>query len=208
MRLMLVRHGQSEANLKHLLQGQSQGALTPLGQAQAERLAQALKVMSFDLILSSDLARARDTARTIAETTGVPLEFSAALREWHVGWLDGQPQATLPQHLVDGGLSIIDFKPAGGESLRKVNQRAEAFLAELVELHPDKTLLLCSHGDFIRMLLASLLRQTLEEALTIKLDNTSLTILERESSGIWKLKSLNNTDHLLPLTTKIRSVEP
>jgi broad specificity phosphatase PhoE len=208
MRLMLVRHGQSEANLKHRLQGQSQGILTPLGLTQAQRLAQALKVMPFDLILSSDLVRARDTARTIAETTGVPLEFSAPLREWNVGELDGQPQANLQLRLADTGFSIVDFKPAGGESLRQVNQRAAAFLAELVELYPDKTLLLCSHGDFIRMLLASLLRQTLEEALTIKLDNTSLTILEREGSGHWRLESLNNTDHLLPLTIKIRSVEP
>lgn len=196
MRLMIVRHGQSQANVAHLLQGQSHGALTAVGRTQAGRLAQTLSQTPFDLILSSDLARAQETARIIAQATGVPLEVTAALREWHVGELDGQPQAVLKQVLAGPSLPELDFKPAGGESLRELWQRAAAFLTYLVERYPDKTVLLCSHGDFIRMLLGHLLGQEIEEAAKLKLDNTSLTVLEDDGQGRWVLKTVNNTDHL------------
>ncbi|MCB0153336.1 MAG: histidine phosphatase family protein [Anaerolineae bacterium] len=196
MRLMIVRHGQSQANVAHLLQGQSQGTLTAIGRAQAERLSQSLSQTPFDLILSSDLARAQETARIIARATGVPLELTTALREWHVGELDGQPQAILKQVLAGASLPELDFKPAGGESLRELWQRAAAFLSQLVERYPEKTVLLCSHGDFIRMLLGHLLGQEIEEAVKRKLDNTALTILEDDGQGHWVLETVNNTDHL------------
>lgn len=198
MRLILVRHGESEANIQGILQGQSPGALTAKGRAQAQKLADRLRQVPFDLIISSDLQRASETARMIAETTGVPLELSPQLREWNVGRFDGRP----PAYFLAAMRRVTppsDFKPPGGESQRELARRAASFLNQLVEIYPTQTILLCSHGDFLKMLLSLMRRQEIGEAAHLHLDNTSVTMFRLDEQEGWVIEMLNNTDHLTEL---------
>ncbi|MBT3406222.1 histidine phosphatase family protein [Candidatus Woesearchaeota archaeon] len=86
MRLILTRHGQTEENVKRILQGHMPGKLTPLGIEQAKKLASRLKDENIDAIYSSDLARTADTTKEIAKFhPDVPVFYVAELREGDLG---------------------------------------------------------------------------------------------------------------------------
>lgn len=156
----LVRHGQSEWNLRRLTQGQtSHPPLTPLGSAQAEMAAD---LIASDLatsqhrvsrLLTSDLTRAVQTAEVIGARLGLTPEPQPQLREQHLGRLEGMSYEetwAVAEHLdwIDPEAPI-----EGGESVMTVRRR----MSHVVNgLDPDKVHVLVSHGDSIRMLLAEL----------------------------------------------------
>ncbi|MEJ2267962.1 MAG: histidine phosphatase family protein [Nanoarchaeota archaeon] len=82
MKLIIVRHGETEENLKKIWQGHLQGKLTKKGIEQAKKLANRLKDEKLDVIFSSDLDRASDTAKEIAKFhSEVPIYLVEDLRE-------------------------------------------------------------------------------------------------------------------------------
>lgn len=89
MRLVLVRHGQSEGNARNVIQGHLDFGLTELGLKQAQATAQRLAGQRFDRILTSPLLRATATAELIAAATGAPVEPEPALREYALGHVAG-----------------------------------------------------------------------------------------------------------------------
>lgn len=89
MRLVLVRHGQSEGNARNLVQGHLDFGLTELGLKQAEATARRLAGERFDRILTSPLLRASATAELIGAATGAPVEPEPALREYGIGHVAG-----------------------------------------------------------------------------------------------------------------------
>ena len=196
-RLIWVRHGQTDANVSHILQGQSEGTLTETGRKQARQLARHLGDFEIDHLITSDLRRAKETAQFIADEKNIPLEFSEMAREWNVGHLDGQPAAALEDAFQMAKVPKTDYKPEDGESLNDLRDRAQKFCQQIVQDHDSKRVLICSHGDFIRMSFGFLLDRSIEESLTIELQNCSYSILENDHSGQWHLKSLNNSAHLL-----------
>src|SRR2546427_11702585 len=80
-----VRHGESEGNAARIFTGQSDSPLTGRGRRQAAAVADELAKVKFDRIVSSDLARSRDTAEVIAKRRGIPVEVVKDLREIDVG---------------------------------------------------------------------------------------------------------------------------
>jgi broad specificity phosphatase PhoE len=190
LRLILVRHGQTDANLYRVLQGQSDGPLNPTGLQQADRLAQCLKDFAIDQILSSPLRRAGETAAAIARYHDLPVKTEVLLREWNCGVLDGLPAEAFQKMLKEyhGPLSL--FRPEGGETLAEVRQRAAEFLGQLTASHEGQTVLACSHGDFMRALMSLLQQIDLEQASEIFFANASYTILESQN-GRWTLIELN-----------------
>src|SRR5690349_6865123 len=84
MILLLARHGETDDNARLIFQGQGGGSLNARGRAQAERLAARL-VSSLDVIVSSDLTRARETAEEVARATHVEIVFDQKIREVDVG---------------------------------------------------------------------------------------------------------------------------
>lgn len=123
MRLLLIRHGQSRANVEGVLQGATPGELTSLGRWQAAEVADRLAAAAPDLIVSSDLRRARDTAEAIAVATDRPVEEDARLREWDVGAYDGLHPDELLAAAARAGLPLEAFAPPGGERLLDVAVR-------------------------------------------------------------------------------------
>jgi len=190
-RLILVRHGQTEANLNCFLQGQSDGDLTKIGKQQAENLAQYLKRMKFDRILSSDLKRAKDTASAIAKYHNITVEVKPIIREWNCGKLDGLPAEELFKALEKSEQLLPDFRPEEGETLKEVQKRALKFLHEIENDFGGMNVVVCSHGDFLRMLISVLTHKSIKEANDIHLGNTSYSIFERRDQQ-WNIIAVNN----------------
>lgn len=144
LELWLVRHGETDWNRRHLLQGWVDTPLNSTGRRQARALARTLAGSSFAGVWSSDLVRAVETARL---AHGEPIR-SEALRELDFGDIQGLDWQGLAPPIREGMLAFDDFAAPGGESHRQMEDRVVAFLDGLSEgVH-----LIFTHGGVIRML--------------------------------------------------------
>jgi 2,3-bisphosphoglycerate-dependent phosphoglycerate mutase len=190
LRLFLVRHGETDANLNHLIQGTSDGPLNQTGIAQAARLGQFLKNVHLDHIHASDLKRAVDTASMIAGFHNLKVKVDLRLREWDCGVLDGMPAAVFLNMIKETHKPISLFTPPGGETIQEVTKRAESYLADLKAQHMGEAVLLCAHGDIMRMLFSSMLNIGADQANAIYFNNASYSVLEFNGES-WKLLASN-----------------
>ncbi len=188
--LILIRHGQTESNLKKLLQGQSDGALTEAGREQARAVAAVLKDKAIDKVISSPLVRAKDTAEEIARCHDLPVVVDPILREWHCGKLDGLPAEALFAARERAGLPLAEFRPEGGETLIEVQGRAGRFLDVVENEYDGLRVVVCSHGDFLRMLISLLLEISIEEANKIHLENAAYSSFVKEGNK-WVNRKMN-----------------
>jgi len=180
LRLILTRHGQTDANVNHRLQGQSDGQLNALGRQEAARLSKAL-----------NLVRARDTAATIAIHHGLSVITTPLAREWNCGDWDGRPAEEFIEIVRNLTIPLSQLRPPGGETLIEVQERACSFVNDIAEKYPGKTVLLCSHGDFLRMVISVLMDKTIEEAnSTYRMENASYSVFELED-GAWRMVAFN-----------------
>lgn len=142
--LWLVRHGETDWNLNHLLQGWVDTPLNRTGRRQAGELADRLRGRIFTGVWSSDLARAVETARlAYGEPTQDP-----ALRELDFGDIQGSSWQGLSPRMRSSMIAFDGFAAPGGESHQQMEERVVMFLAGLAGgLH-----LVFTHGGVIRML--------------------------------------------------------
>lgn len=153
LRLRLVRHGQSRWNAAGLLQGQTAHVgLTDLGHRQAWALAEHLTGHAVDALVTSDLARAMQTADAVAAITGLAARRDRRLREQCHGVFEGRPVAAL----ADPTAPV-----AGGESLADVCDRTESLLRSCLRGQP-RDVVLVTHGETIRAALTVLCGRTPE----------------------------------------------
>jgi broad specificity phosphatase PhoE len=190
LRLVLVRHGQTDANLNHMLQGQSDGELNVTGRQQVEELGRHLKDFRIDQIIASPMRRAQDTAVAIARQHQLKVKTTPLIVEWNCGVLDGVSAEVFRKKLQESNVPLSSFRPEGGETLLEVRQRAASFLSDLTTNYQDQTVLACSHGDFMRALVSLLLQISIEEASGIYFDNASYSILDFEN-GNWNPVAMN-----------------
>lgn len=149
MRLLLVRHGLSEWNATGRWQGWADPPLTDLGRQQA--LAAARGVGAVDVLVASDLQRARETAEIIGESVGMgPVLVDEGLRERHVGEYTGLTRAEIEERWPGALASYAD--PPGGETRDEVVARVLDVISRLAEAHPGADVLAVSHGGIIRYL--------------------------------------------------------
>jgi len=150
--IFLVRHGESDWNVARRTQGQAaHPRLTEVGRAQARAVADALFAelgpAAVTTIVSSDLARAVQTAEIIAGVTGAGVRTDPRLREQSLGTLEG---LGYEESLAAGSAldwSDPDVRPGGGESPREVAARMTAALSDLPQ---ESITVVVSHGDAIR----------------------------------------------------------
>jgi broad specificity phosphatase PhoE len=147
-----VRHGESEGNAARIFTGHSDSPLTARGRRQAATVADELAKVKFDRIVSSDLARSRDTAEVIAKRRGIPVEVVPELREINVGERTGKTfdeTAGMPGWNDDGFVAW-----PGGETLDQVLTRTLGAIERLTRESPGKTILIVGHGGVNRILLS------------------------------------------------------
>jgi probable phosphoglycerate mutase len=156
--LYFVRHGQSEANVAHVISNRGRvHGLTALGREQAAQTAAALGDAGVSRIFSSPLLRAEQTAAILSEAWGVPYEITDALREYDCGVLEGQsdPLSWDRHHAVwERWMNHGDFdaRADGGESYRDIEARFVPFIHGLTAAYGDQdtALALVSHGGTLR----------------------------------------------------------
>ncbi len=186
----LVRHGRTAWNAEGRIQGQTDIPLNEEGIRQAEALARRLagEERMWDAVVSSDLMRARDTARIMADKLQIPLlEGDSRLRELAFGEAEGMTEAE--RHAKWG----IDWRKhaAGVEADAVVRARGLDALRQWQEEHPERKLLVVSHGGFLAQLIAELCAGLEDQYL----NNLSYSILQLQD-GQWQPSLYNCTIHL------------
>lgn len=187
MKLIIVRHGETEENQKGIIQGHLPGKLNELGIAQAKKLAIRLKDEKIDAIYSSDLARASDTTNEIARYhSNIPINFVTELREKDQGSITGK------------NLKEIDWsKPRDTEKKEMMAKRAQSILNEVYEQYKNGTVLFISHGGLIKILTALINKIPLDETKNLPSNsNASISIFEIREDGDHKIILSNSVEHL------------
>ncbi len=196
--ICLVRHGESVSNASGIWQGQGDSALSDRGRAQAEALARALDGEHFDRMLSSDLRRASDTARTL----GRPVQADARWRELDVGAWEGLTMEQVAERFPEQIVAMRERRPVaigGGESWPQAFARVDAAMADLRASLPNGgRAIVFAHGGLIAGFVAGLMgaRDRFPWPLG-PIRNTACTRLRFDDTGV-QLMVHNDDTHLGP----------
>jgi probable phosphoglycerate mutase len=153
--LIVMRHGETDWNRQHRFQGQIDVPLNAAGLAQAQRLAQRLTDEPFDVVVASDLMRARTTAEVAA--AGHTIVCEPLWREQSFGVLEGLDAPTIierhPQLWASWLQHNADYAlPGGGESVRMFHTRVLGALQRVVQRHRGARVAVFTHGGVLDML--------------------------------------------------------
>lgn len=207
--ILLLRHGQTDANASGTLQGHLPTPLNLTGLRQANLLAARLAAMHppVDLIISSDLPRATQTAGPIASACGLPMVTDSAWRERAFGLLEGKPVSNRAMWEAASG----EIEPPGAEPTADMHARVLAALLALPQKHRDKEVIaVVTHGGPIRSILKMLHDGRIDATrgprpLEIPpIANCSILSLlaRRYRDGIrWRISSINDVSHLGEMVT-------
>ncbi|AOS62462.1 histidine phosphatase family protein [Actinoalloteichus hymeniacidonis] len=194
-RLVLWRHGETGHNAEGRLQGHLDTELTERGRAQARRAAPELVRFEPEVVVTSDLRRAADTASAFHLITGVKTQTDTRLRETHMGDWEGLTSVEI-EEAWPGLLSKWRDDPTqptpNGETRIQVADRAASVVADLDKEYSG-TVLLCAHGGLITTLTGRLLGLDLPHWLQLGgIGNCHWTVLERRADDIvWRLRQYN-----------------
>lgn len=195
LRLYIARHGETDWNVLHRLQGWTDRPLNETGRRQAVELAETLKGIRLEAIYSSTLSRSRDTARTVAGGTMMVTSLDG-LRERNYGHYQGGSD-TAPEYLRrsnDWADRLDD-----GESLNQLLARARDSLAQIRREHPAGNVLIVAHRITNQMLLRALLDLGPEQTVKIVQDNDEVYLVEIDPGAkprLWKLIRTKNLGDL------------
>lgn len=200
MRLLLIRHGETDWNATLRYQGQGGVPLNAQGRAQARRAGGRLARYGAGALYTSDIIRAAETAAIIGEQTGLRPQPMPELREIDVGQWEGLTPEELyrrfPDHMREYERDPARTVRLGGESYAQLQERALRAMNTILERHPgDQTVLAVSHGGTIRALLCHVIGLDLIHFGRLWLDNGSLSELRHGSNG-WRLVRLNDAAHI------------
>jgi probable phosphoglycerate mutase len=201
--VILCRHGESEGNRERRFGGQGPTPLTVNGRAQALATGQALARTGVDLIYTSDLPRAAETAALISQAMGVTPEATTALRERSVGQLTGLTFDEARIRFPEGYAALLrrdlEVSPPGGESVADCRLRAVTFLGQALARHQGARILLVSHYVTLHMLIrhvVGLEGSAIGSSVAFQVDNCALHRLEWIEASTWKVVALNERAHL------------
>lgn len=197
--LLLVRHALCEP-VGHVLAGRSPGVLlNAAGRLQAERLADHLGSTPLDLVVSSPLERARETAATIAARHGAAVETDDRLNEIDVGDWSGRALASLAgdPHWQRFNRVRSTTRPPNGETMLEVQARAALALERVCDRIPQGRVVLVSHLDVLRALLCHLVGIPLDHFGRLELAPASLSVVA-VGEGEPRLLSMNGVIGTVP----------
>jgi broad specificity phosphatase PhoE len=196
MKLILVRHGETEWNVRHRVQGEADIPLNRKGLGQARKVGLRLKSEQIDIIYSSSMKRARQTTNAIVKFHKVPVVYSDMIRERRFGKLGGLPSEEYRRIREQSGLPFHLYRPPGGENYVDLQKRVRRFLATIKKKHGKLTVLVVSHGGIIRTTIATLTQRPLASVHEIEQHNTAVNVIELKPGSPPKVHYLNSTEHL------------
>lgn len=146
----IMRHGQTEMNAARKVHGQIDSPLSPEGVAQVEKAASELAKHHIDLIISSDLGRAKQTAEIVAKATGADVIYNEALRERNYGSAEGMDLDNLSNHF--GGRRSYNERYVDEETYQEVEDRVWPVFEEYRKTHRAKNVVVVAHSGVMRTL--------------------------------------------------------
>ncbi len=196
-RLLLVRHGQTSANVDHVWHGHTDTPLTDLGQEQAHKLGGYFHnyLPEIDLIFSSPLQRARLTAGQIAKAGGHDIQFDPRLMEFGAGEFEGKSFQELKNDhgFLDKMIEDEHHRAPGGESRAEVTERFVEAVDGFLMTHPGKNIVVVAHGLAIAFGLSHWINKDRSKWRDYQLSNTSVTEICPINA---EMKFFDRTDHL------------
>ena len=158
-KFLLIRHGESTHNNAKIFTGQIDAALSPRGEREAHTVCRyVLEHYPVDAVYASDLQRAMNTVRGIAEEKNLPLQTNCNLRELNVGEWGGKGYTEISAKYTENYRLFHENSwenaPAGGENYSQLYVRVSNALFRIAAAHPDQTVVIGTHGGVIRTLLA------------------------------------------------------
>lgn len=204
-RLIFIRHGESEANLRDQFAGDFDAALTERGRAQAECTAEALKDTQIDIAYASDLQRAYQTGEIIARPHGLSVIPDPGLREIRGGDWEGVTFSDIARLYPDDWAcwrrDLVNSRCTCGESVMELAARIRAACERIARREEGKTVLIATHATPIRAM------QTVWQGLPPEainsvpwVSNASISIVDFEN-GEWTPAVIGEDGHLAALKT-------
>lgn len=197
-KFFITRHGQTNWNKLLKIQGQEDVELNEIGIEQAKKLAKKLSKEKIDIIYTSDLKRSYQTAKIISDTIKTDIIIDKNLREICFGCWQG---LTLSDIKKDFNKEYIIWRTEphklnlpGAEKLIEVQERMIKLIDKALQSN-YQNILIVSHGTAIKALILGILDIDLAKYNSIRIDNTSLTVIEYHSTGP-VIRLLNDTCHL------------
>jgi len=199
-KLLVIRHGQSVANLQDIFAGHLDSPLTELGRKQAEITAEYIAAnYSVDAVYTSDLCRAAAVGQAVSAATGAKLTRTESLREIRAGGWEGVEFDDLRRNWPSFQVWLKDIGNAacdGGETVAQLQKRIIAAVQQIAEDHPEQTVVLTTHATAIRVLQCYCEGKPLSQARDVPwVANTSITEITYEK-GAFSVVRANGTDHL------------
>ncbi len=200
-KIYLIRHGQTDYNLKGFVQGSGVDSdLNQTGRDQAARFFNLYKDIPFKKVYTSLLKRSIQSVQSFIEL-GIPHESYEGLNEINWGNKDGK-EVTMGDNTFYWGMvkkwrdGEVDFKPEGGESPLDLQIKQQKVMDIILSKTDEDIILICMHGRAMRILLSTILHQDLRLMDTFQHENLGLYILEY-SEGNFTVKKANDRQHLL-----------
>lgn len=195
-RIIVVRHGQTISNSEHKFDGQQDTPLSLLGRKQIDELSKKLKTIKFDLIVSSPLSRARNTANAIAKGQNYEksVDIEASFMEIDCGDCTGLSRREIEQKysdLVNEWQLNTDPRFPGGENMEDVEKRAIKSFINIAENNKGKTILITGHGTLNRAIIGYLLQIPYGLRFNITQKNCAVNEIIYKDINKFKIEVLN-----------------
>ena len=206
--IVLIRHGQSMANLNMLFAGHFDADLSELGRAQAELTAEEVtKRFKIDRIYSSDLLRAYNTAVPISKKSGIEIIPDKMLREIFAGEWEGRSFDEISEVYKEDFFvwrnDIGNSRCTGGESTREVGERMLAAMRRIAHDNDGKTVVVATHAAAIRALMAICSGKDFSVMKEIPfVTNASYSVLEVNGDSL-AFVEVSRAEHLKEMCTKL-----
>ncbi len=204
MTIYFIRHGQTEYNIRGIVQGSGiDSELNEVGRQQAQAFYDYYKDVEFDLIIGSALQRTHQTlAPFVNNHPTIPFEKTALINEINWGVHEGQKyqpwmKGNYEKLIQEWNIGNFDASLEEGESARSLADRLQKFLDDLVQ-RKAKTVLVCTHGRTMRCMISLLKKQHLREMEKYRHHNTCL-YKARWSDGAFTVELENDIRHLKSL---------
>ena len=186
--LYIVRHGETEWNVKHIIQGHKNVGINNTGKKQVSALTKRLQPIQFDAIFSSDLLRTKQTADILNMERKLALVTTEALRERYFGKFEGQNARTFFKEVKD---LLKEYETLSDENKRKFRyptaesdeemiSRVITYIREIAVAYAGKKVLVVTHGGVIRILLIHLGYATYDNFSTNAITNASYVKIESD----------------------------
>lgn len=198
--IVMVRHAETDWNAERRFQGHADTPLNELGRSRIEPVIEALRSWKPDVIITSDLSRAREMAEAAGAALGIEVIALEDLRECSYGEWEGMTLAEVRREHGDDlerwHRAEADVPRGGGESLTGMQARTIEAIASIAREHAGRTIALFAHSGPIRGVICSLFDLPIEERYRFEINNASISAIRLRENDQWQVMLLNGISHL------------